>query len=400
MSDFAELKGLVEQINPALVDLRNEVDSVKNRDPLDDERFRKQSEAVAEMAERLQKLTDQGKALEAALNREDFGKSEGEKAADEARKSFDEFLRGKGRFQGKMPLELRAMSTDVQPDGGYLVRPEFVNKVVSRDFETSPMRAIADVIVGSAKSIEMLIDDDEADAVRVGEGASGGETDTPEIGLKTITAHKYEAAPKVTTEMLEDAAFDVEGWLAGKVRNRTERKENTDFVTGTTKIRGFLTYPAWAAAGVYERGKIEQRNLGSATSLNSDGLIKLQGDLHEIYQPGAVWVMHRTTFAAALALKGADQYHFSPVLLRDGQPSMTMLGKPVRFMADMPVVAGSALAVAYADWRTAYTVYDRVGLIVLRDPYSSHGFVTYYTTKRTGGDVTSFDAIKIGKIAS
>jgi HK97 family phage major capsid protein len=400
MSDFAELKGLVEQINPALVGLRADVEAVKNRDPLDDERFRKQAEFVADLGERLTKLTDQAKAMEAALNREDFGNSEEQKAAELHCKQFNEFLRGEGKYDGKMPLELRAMSTDVQPDGGYLVRPEFVNKVVSRDFETSPMRAIADVIVGSAKSIEMLIDDDEADAVRVGEGASGGETDTPEIGLKTITAHKYEAAPKVTTEMLQDAAFDVEGWLAGKVRNRIERKENTDFVTGTTKIRGFLTYPAWASAGVYERGKIEQRNLGSASALNSDGLIKLQGDLHEIYQPGAVWAMHRTTFAQALALKGADQYHFSPVLMRDGQPTMTMLGKPVRFMADMPVVAGNALAVAYADWRTAYTVYDRVGVIVLRDPYSSHGFVTYYTTKRTGGDVTSFDAIKIGKIAA
>lgn len=400
MSDFAEIKGLVEKINPALVDLRNDIDSIKNRDPLDDERFQKQADAITSMMEKVQTIEAKSASIEAAMNREDFGRDAGEKQAAESAKAFGEFLRGKGEWEGKRPLEVRAMSTDVQPDGGYLVRPEFVSKVVGRDFETSPMRAVADVISGSAKSIEMLIDDDEADAVRVGEGASGGETDTPEVGIKTITAHKYEAAPKVTTEMLQDSAFDAEGWLGMKARDQIERKENTDFVTGMTKIRGFLTYPAWASAGVYERGKIEQVNLKAAAALTAEGLIDLQGSLHEFYQPGAQFLMHRTTYSKALQLKGNDQFFFGPTMLRDGQQQLTLLGKPVRFMADMPLVAANALSVAYGDFRRGYTIYDRVGIIVLRDPYSAHGFVTYYTTKRTGGDVTSYDAIKIGKVAA
>jgi HK97 family phage major capsid protein len=110
--------------------------------------------------------------------------------------------------------------------------------------------------------------------------------------------------------------------------------------------------------------------------------------------------MKRTTFGAALQLKGNDNYFFSPVLLRDGQASIQLLGKPVVFMDDMPAVAANALSVVYADFGRAYTILDRVGLQVLRDPYTNKGFVTYYTTQRVGGDVTSFDAIVIGKVAA
>ena len=135
-------------------------------------------------------------------------------------------------------------------------------------------------------------------------------------------------------------------------------------------------------------------------ALTADGLIDVQNALKEDYQPGAVWGMKRTTFGAALQLKGNDNYFFSPVLLRDGQASMQLLGKPVVFMDDMPAVAANALSVVYADFSSFYTILDRVGLQVLRDPYTNKGFVTYYTTQRVGGDVTSFDAGVIGKVAS
>ena len=206
----------------------------------------------------------------------------------------------------------------------------------------------------------------------------------------------------MTTEMIEDAYLDVEGWLAGKVADKFARTQNTAFVSGTGvgQPRGFLTYAAWSAAGVYERDKIEQVNMGSAAALNADGLIELQNALKEGYQGNAVFGMKRTTFGAALQLKGSDNYFFSPVLLANGQATIQLLGKPVVFMDDMPAVGANALSVVYADFSMAYTILDRVGLQVLRDPFTNKGFVTYYTTQRVGGDVTSFDAIKIGKVAA
>lgn len=206
----------------------------------------------------------------------------------------------------------------------------------------------------------------------------------------------------MTTEMIEDSYLDVEAWLAGKVADKFARTQNTAFVSGdgVGKPRGFLTYAASATAGTYERNAITQINMGSAAALNADGLIEVQNGLKEEYQAGAVFGMKRTTFGAALQLKGNDNYFFSPVLMRDGQASIQLLGKPVVFMDDMPAVAANALSVVYADFGRAYTILDRVGLQVLRDPYTNKGFVTYYTTQRVGGDVTSFDAIVIGKVAA
>jgi HK97 family phage major capsid protein len=303
---------------------------------------------------------------------------------------------------GSEGVEIKSMSTDVNPDGGYLVRPELSDTIVSRIFETSPLRGVANVEQTGSKSIDILIDDNEAAARWAGEGASGGETATPELGQKVIAAHKIEADPRMTTEMIEDSYLDIEAWLSGKVADKFARTQNTAFVLGdgVNKPRGFLTYAAQATSGTYERNKINQVAMGTADALNADGLIAVQNALKEAYQPGAVWGMKRTTFGAALQLKGADNYFFSPVLLANGQASMQLLGKPVVFMDDMPAVAANALSVVYADFSQAYTILDRVGLQVLRDPFTNKGFVTYYTTQRVGGDVTSFDAIAIGKVAA
>ncbi len=405
MTDFAEIKGLVEKINPTLTELRSEVDGLKESIPADvitQEKFDRMSDDItAKMAS----LQDAQAKMKAALDRPGAGES-GDK--DLGRKEFGDFLRkgvdlnGNDRSDTKFTMEVRAMSTDVNPQGGYLVRPEFIDRTVGRIFETSPVRQVASVLTGSAKAIEMLIDDDEATANRTGEGSASSDTDTPDLGLKVITAHKYDAAPRMTTEMVEDAYFDVESWLQGKVSRKIARMENTDFVVGNGvgRARGFMTYDAWASAGVYERDKIEQINMGNASALTADGLIDVQSALIEDYQAGASWAMHRSTFGKALQLKGADNYYFSPVLMRDGQATIQLLGKPVTFMSDVAEVAANALAIAYGDFSEAYTIYDRIGLQILRDPYSTHGFITYYTYKRTGGDVTSFDALKIGKVAA
>lgn len=407
MSDLQEIKGLVEKINPTLVELRSEIDAMKAAAPKDVVTEEKHQRMADDITAKMADMQAKQAKLEAALNRPDGGEGKGMDVEMEAkhRDLFRDYMAyGKtdGLKETREGIEIKAMSTDVNPDGGYLVRPELSSTIVSRIFETSPLRQVANVERTGSKSIDILIDDNEAGARWVGEGASGGQTDTPQIGQKVIAAHKIEADPRMTTEMIEDAYLNVEAWLAGKVADKFARTQNTAFVngTGTGQPRGFLTYAAWAAAGVYERDKIEQINMGSAAALNADGLIEVQNALKEGYQAAAVWGMKRTTFGAALQLKGSDNYFFSPVLLRDGQASIQLLGKPVVFMDDMPAVAANALSIVYADFRVAYTILDRVGLQVLRDPFTNKGFITYYTTQRVGGDVTNFDGIKIGKVAA
>ena len=408
MSDFAEIKGLVEKINPTLTELRGEIDALKASAPTDVVTEEKHNRMAEDITAKLVDMQAKQAKLEAAMNRPGAGEGKGmdgeleQKHKDAFRQYMANGTLPDGFKAGSEGVEVKAMSTDVNPDGGYLVRPELSNTIITRVFETSPVRQIANVERTGAKSIDILIDDQEAAARWVGEGASGGQTDTPQLAQKVIAAHKIEADPRMTTEMIEDSYLDVEAWLAGKVAEKFARTQNSAFVSGdgVGKPRGFLTYDAAATAGTYERNAITQINMGSAAALNADGLIEVQNALKEEYQAGAVFGMKRTTFGAALQLKGNDNYFFSPVLMRDGQASIQLLGKPVVFMDDMPAVAANALSIVYADFGRFYTVLDRVGLQVLRDPYTNKGFVTYYTTQRVGGDVTSFDAAVIGKVAA
>jgi HK97 family phage major capsid protein len=407
MTDFAEIKGLVEKINPTLAELRSEIDEIKSSAPQDVITEEKHNRMAEDITAKMAEMQAKQAKLEAAMQRPSAeGKASDAEVEAKHRDALREYMAygtlPSGFKAGSEGVEIKSMSTDVNPDGGYLVRPELSDTIVSRIFETSPLRGVANVEQTGSKSIDILIDDNEAAARWAGEGASGGETDTPELGQKVIAAHKIEADPRMTTEMIEDSYLDIEAWLSGKVADKFARTQNSAFVNGdgVNKPRGFLTYAAQAVSGTYERNAINQVAMGTADALNADGLIAVQNALKEEYQAGAVFGMKRTTFGAALQLKGADNYFFSPVLLANGQASMQLLGRPVIFMDDMPAVAAGALSVVYADFSQAYTVLDRVGLQVLRDPYSNKGFVTYYTTQRVGGDVTSFDAIAIGKVAA
>lgn len=401
MADL-DIKGQVEDIAKTFTALRSEVDELKKRDVVDETKFQRMSDKiVADMAD----LQAKQAALEAAASRMEAPVE----AKDAGKKELGAYLRAglapdgvKVTAEG---LEIRAMRTDSQPDGGFLVRPALANFVIDRIFETSPVRRLANVITMGTKSIDVLIDDNEAGARWVAEGTSGGETTTPQLGQKSIVAHKMEADPRLTTEQIEDSYLDVEGWLGMKVSDRFTRLENTAFVSGdgVGKPRGFTTYAAWASAGVYERDKIEQINSGAATNVAIAGMIATQNALKEAYQAGASWAMKRTTFGEVLKLKSTDNYHFLGLTVAPGNQNVEMriLQKPVTFMDDMAATGtGGAVIAAYADWRRFYTVADRVGLQVLRDPFTNKGFITLYTYKRTGGDVTSFDAGKLMVAAS
>lgn len=406
---------LVKEVNTGLTELKTELETLKKSGEKNAEmetKLDKITDSITKSAEQLQEIDRKQKAMEAAMNRidqiGDQTKADPErvKAAKAAFKSY--LLKGSDALKDTKfahtteGIEIRSMATDNNPDGGYLVLPAMADFMVKRLFETSPMRSLARVIQTASKSMEIIIDDDEAAARWVGEGASGGETNTPQVGKLTIVAHKLEAEPKVTTEMLEDPFLDVEAWLQDKVADKFGRLENTAFVSGSGigQPKGFLSYAAWASAGVYERNKIEQVNLGGASDVTADGLIGLQASLKEVYQGNANWLMKRASYGNVLKLKGADNYFFGTTLLKDGQLSLQLLGKPVTFADDMAAIGSNALAVAYGDFSVGYTILDRVGLNVLRDPFTGKGFVKFYTTKRTGGDVTNFEAIKIGKIST
>lgn len=401
MSDMTEIKGLVEKVNEALVPLRAEVDSIKaaQRDVVTETKFDKMAAQVTEAMEKLQAIEQKNAAIEAAFARRDAGNADGAKELEaKGREALQEFKAGRDRGD----LEIRAMASDTQQTGGFLVMPDLSSTVVSRVFETSPIRLVANVEQAGSKSREFLIDDDEAGATWSGE-RSVATDDTPDVGLKEIVTHEITSTMKATATMIEDAYLDLASWMQTKGADKISRTENSAFFTGTgiKQPRGLLTYAAWASAGVYERDKIEQIASGGATTLTADGLIDTQAALKEAYQAQAVWLMKRATFGSIIKLKGADNFYFGPMMLAQGVPTMQLLGRRVMFCDDMQALGtGSNLVCAYGDFGRAYTILDRVGLQVLRDPFTADPYTLFRLRRRTGGDVTSFDAVKLTKLAA
>jgi HK97 family phage major capsid protein len=411
---LAEIKSQVTEVMKAVEESKASNDeNLKKSDVLTQGKIEKINKFISEKIEEVQKAeaaqAERIKALEAAFNRAETGGQDKQLAADRA-KAFDGFLRG--YKEGKQEFEIldakmaeaKDMTTEVNPQGGYLVRPEFGDFIVSRMFETSPVRRVANVETIGSKSLVLVIDDDEAAAGWIGEGGTVSETNTPDVGELEIVAHKLYAQPKVTTEMLEDPFLDVESWLMRKVAEKFSRVENTAFVsgTGTKQPKGITSYSAWTTAGTYERSKLEQVNSGAAAALTADGLINLQNSLIEDYQSNASWLMQRDTYGSVMKLKDGNQNYLFNVSLdmNTGLPTANLLTRPVIFANDMPAIAANALSLAYGDFGVGYTIVDRLGITVLRDPYTSKGFVKYFTTKRTGGAVTNFEAIKLQKIAA
>lgn len=288
------------------------------------------------------------------------------------------------------------------PDGGYFILPDRSTSITTRIFETSPIRSVANIVTTTSDTWELPLDDDEFSSGWVGEVEARPTTTTAQIGLIKIPVHEAYAKPRATQRMLDDAGFDIESWVNTKVARKIGRQENTSFVTGdgSKKPQGFLTYAAWASAGVYERNKVEQITAtGTAGSLDEpDDLVSLQNSLLEDFQAGAAFGMNRSTFTAIMQLKDTTgQYLLNPRILKEGSDKL-LLGKNVIFMSDMPAVAANALAVVYADWMEFYTIVDRLGYRMLRDPYTEKPYVLFYTTKRVGGAVTNYQAGKILKI--
>lgn len=293
--------------------------------------------------------------------------------------------------------ELKALSVGTDPDGGYVVNPDMSGRIVAKVFETSPLRAYASVQVISTDALEGLFDLEESASGWVGETESRAETATPQLGKWRIPVHELYAKPKATQKLLDDAEIDMEAWLASKVAEKFARDEANAFVVGNGvgKPRGFLDY----ADGTTLPGTIERFDSGVNGGFATDGsgadvLISALYGLKQPYRNNAVWAMNRSTTSAVRKIKDSDGAYIWQAALSAGQPA-TLLGYPVASFEDMPALATGSLSVAVADWREAYQIVDRAGIRTLRDPYSAKPYVEFYTTKRVGGDVVNFEAIKL-----
>jgi HK97 family phage major capsid protein len=378
-----------KQINDARL---NEIERKGNADPLYSEHLGNISMALDNYKSRLD-------TIETAYNRpflsnEQIGYKSNE-SNSEYTKAFRNYLR-KGMEGGLENLQTKALSVSSDPDGGYLVTPHMSSKIVQAIFETSPMRQLASVETISSDALELIDDHDQAAAGWTSETGAITETSTPTLAKRNIPTHELYAQPKATQKLVDDAAIDIESWLSGKIADIFSRKENTAFISGSGvgQPRGILTY----ASGT-NWGQIQQVNSGSSGAVTADAIISLFYALKDSYSKRANFLMNRTVVQSIRLLKQAttNQYMWQPGLAA-GAPD-TLMGVPVHMASDMPIAASNSLSIAVGDFQSAYQIVDRHGISILRDPFTEKPFVKFYATKRVGGDVVNFEAIKLMKLA-
>lgn len=311
-------------------------------------------------------------------------------------KAFDAYIRsGDDDALRGLELEGKAMSSAVAADGGYLVDPATSETVQSVLKSAASLRQVANVVNIEATSYDVLIDHTDIGAGWASETGATTETGTPSIDRISIPLHELNAMPKASQRLLDDSAFDVEGWLAERIADKFARAEAAAFVSGdgSDKPRGFMDHTI-ADNDLAVWGEIGYVASGVDGGISADSIVNLVYALGARYRASGTFVMNSKTTAAVRALKDNDGRFLWSDGLAAGEPARLM-GYPVLVAEDMPDIASGADAIAFGDFEKGYTVAERPDLRILRDPFSAKPNVLFYATKRVGGDVTDFSAIKV-----
>ncbi len=294
-----------------------------------------------------------------------------------------------------------AMTVGVNTDGGYLAPIEWDRTITSKLKEISPIRQNAQVQSISGAGIRKVYNDRAVVSGWVGETAARPATGTPQLGILDFVPGEIYANPFASQNLLEDSEVNLEQWLAGEVNVEFARQEGIAFISGdgVNKPFGILTYVEGAAnAAKHPWGAIKVIASGAAAAIAPDSIISLIYDLPASYRIGAKLYMNRLTQSSVRKLKdGQNNYLWQPSYAA-GQPA-TLAGEAIVEVPDMPGVAADNIAALYGNMELTYLVVDRIGIIVLRDPYTNKPFVGFYTRKRVGGGVTNPEpmrALKIG----
>ena len=321
----------------------------------------------------------------------------------ERKQAFERYVR-KGDAGGLDALELKALSAGSDPDGGYTVPLEIETTIDRVLAKASPIRSIAGVRAIGANVYRKPITTAGAATGWVGETDAITQTNTPTLAALDFPAMELYAMPAATQTLLDDSQVDIEQWLAEEVQIVFAEQEGAAFVggDGTNKPTGFLSYTT-VADGSWSWGNLGYVASGAAgafaSSDPSDALLDLAYAPKQAYRANGRWVMNRKTESAVRKFKDSTgNYIWQPGL--SAEQSATLFGYPVTEVEDMPDIAANSYSIAFGDFARGYLIVDRVGIRVLRDPYSAKPYVLFYTTKRVGGGVQNFEAIKLMKFAA
>lgn len=318
----------------------------------------------------------------------------------EHKSAFSTYMRT-GETNALRLLEAKALNGAVAPDSGYLLPMDAEAAILQRLAALSPMRQVAMVRPLASVMLRKAV-------YPLGANAGWSSQTSPS---NTVTANQYAemnfptmelyAQPAATQGMLDDAAVDVEGWIADEVCYSFAQAESTAYISGdgVNKPKGVLAYPTVADAS-WTWGNLGTISTGVAggfpASNPSDIVLDLCHALKTEYRQNAAFMMNRKAQGAIRKFKDTTgNYLWAPPVVAGAKA--TLMGFPLVEAEDMPDVAANSLSIAFGDFRRGYLIVDRVGIRALRDPFSAKPYVLFYTTKRVGGGVQDFEAIKLLK---
>ncbi|MFY9110759.1 MAG: phage major capsid protein [Desulfomonilia bacterium] len=377
-----------------------EIEKKGAADPLLTEKVDKINADIAQISA-LKKRLD---TLETAVAQGQFpggGKNELDRVKAQHKDAFAKFFR-KGAEGGLRDLEIQAgLSTLSDPDGGFLVPEDYEQAIDRVALSVSAMRRLATVRTIGTDTYKKLVNKGGASSGWVGEKGARAETNTPTLAEIAINTKEIYAMPAATQTLLDDSRVDIAGWLADEVSIEFSEQESEAFIhgNGVEQPKGIAAY-AMAANSSYVWGKVGYITSGNASLVNDlDKLIDLQHALKPVYRNGAAWLMNDATLATIRKMKDGDGNYIWVPGLKDGAPD-TLLGKPVEIDDNVDDIGAGKYPIFFANFKRAYLIIDRQGVRVLRDPYTSKPYVLFYTTKRVGGGIVMYEAIKALKVSA
>nr|WP_312449243.1 phage major capsid protein [Brevundimonas naejangsanensis] len=393
MAAFEAFKGA----NDARLD---EIEKKTSADALLEEKVARIDQAVAQAQARMDRALSESRRPVLEADGPSTASRSPSPFHGEEKSAWDGYMKS-GASHG---LELKAGLSSASNSAGYVVPPETERAIERRLMAGSPMREIATVRTVGSGVFRKPVSTAGVQAGWVAETAARPETDPATLALLEFSSADLYACPAATQSLLDDALIDLDEWLAAEVEDAFAAQETAAFVSGdgVNKPKGFLAY-ATASEGTQTWGQIGTVASGAAGGFAStnpaDKLIDLIYAPKAQYRPNGRFVMNRRTVSAVRKFKDADgNYVWSPAT-RPGETA-SLLGYPVTEIETMPDVAANSLSIAFGDFSRGYLIVDRAGVRVLRDPYSAKPYVLFYTTKRVGGGVQNFDAIKLMKFAA
>jgi HK97 family phage major capsid protein len=318
----------------------------------------------------------------------------------EHKRAYDTYVR-KGEANGLAAIESKAMSVGSGQDGGYLVPAEVEAAIGRLLSKASPMRAIADVRQVSATLFKKPFNTNGASSGWIGEAAARPQTNSPTLAELQFPTMELYAMPAATQALLDDSVVNLDEWIAREVETVFAEQETDAFLNGdgVTRPKGILAYTKVAQSSWTwgNTGYIATGVAGAFAAANpTDKIVDLIYALKAGYRQNARFLVSRATQAAVRKFKDAQgNYLWQPAATADG--NAMLLNFPVVESEYMPDIATDTFSMAFGDFKRGYLIVDRVGVRILRDPYSTKPYVLFYTTKRVGGGMQDFDAIKLMK---